>query len=74
MTIAVCTKSPRPNTVAIVYLTLLIPILGAFFGSSESEPLWQFAALGLIGGLAWSTPFTLTAARSKTDSRKSNGA
>ena len=73
MIVAGCTKHPRSNTVAIAYLTLLIPVLGAFFGSSGSEPLWQFAALGLIGGLAWSTPFALTAARSKTISKESKG-
>lgn len=73
MIIAGCTKYPRSNTVAIAYLTLLIPVLGAVFGSSGSEPLWQFAALGLIGGLAWSTPFALTAARSKTNSKNPNG-
>ena len=44
---------------AVAYLTLLIPVLGASFGASGSEPLWQFAVLGLVGGLVWSTPFAL---------------
>tara|TARA_Y100000758_G_C16057074_1_gene423497 strand:- start:91 stop:480 length:390 start_codon:yes stop_codon:yes gene_type:complete len=73
MIIAKCSKYPKSNTIAIAYLTLLMPILGALFGSSGSEPLWQFAALGVIGGLAWSTPFALTAAISKTNSKESNG-
>ena len=44
---------------AIAFLTLLIPVGGASFGASGSEPLWQFAALGLVGGLFWGTPFAL---------------
>ena len=48
---------------AIAYLTFLIPVLGAVFGSSGSEPFWQFAMLGLIGGLGWSIPFALWAGR-----------
>ena len=47
----------------IAYLTFLIPVLGAVFGSSGSEPFWQFAMLGLIGGLGWSIPFALWAGR-----------
>lgn len=43
----------------ISYMTLLIPVLGSSFGASGSEPLWQFAILGLIGGLIWSAPFAL---------------
>ena len=44
---------------AIAFLTLLIPVGGASFGASGSEPLWQFAALGLVGVLFWGTPFAL---------------
>ena len=43
----------------VAYMTLLMPVVGAFFGSSGSEPLWQFAVLGMAGGLVWSTPFSL---------------
>jgi len=51
----------------VAYMTLLMPVAGAFFGSSGSEPLWQFAVLGMAGGLVWSTPFGLwTLARSKS--------
>ena len=51
----------------VAYLTLLMPVAGAFFGSSGSEALWQFALLGMAGGLVWSTPFALwTFAKSKS--------
>ena len=51
----------------VAYLTLLMPVLGAFFGSSGSEPLAQFAILGMAGGIIWSTPFSLwRLARSKS--------
>ena len=51
----------------VAYLTLLMPVVGAFFGSSGSEALWQFAVLGMAGGLVWSTPFALWAiAKSKS--------
>ena len=43
----------------VAYMTLIMPVAGAFFGSSGSEPLWQFAVLGMAGGLAWITPFSL---------------
>jgi hypothetical protein len=43
----------------ITYLTFFIPTLGAAFGSSGSESLWQFAMLGLSGGLVWGIPFAL---------------
>ena len=48
---------------AITYLTFFIPVLGAVFGSSGSEPFWQFAMLGSLGGLGWSIPFALWAGR-----------
>ena len=51
----------------VAYMTLLMPVAGAFFGSSGSEALWQFALLGMAGGLVWSTPFALwTRAKSKS--------
>ena len=51
----------------VAYLTLLMPVVGAFFGSSGSEGLWQFALLGMAGGLVWSTPFAVwTLAKSKS--------
>jgi len=54
-------------TLPVAYMTILMPVVGAFFGSSGSEPLWQFAVLGMAGGLAWSTPFSLwTLAKSKS--------
>ena len=43
----------------VAYMTLIMPVVGAFFGSSGSEPLWQFGVLGMAGGLAWATPFSL---------------
>ena len=43
----------------VTYMTLLIPVLGALFGSSGSEPLWQFGLLGLFGALLWSVPFSI---------------
>ena len=55
--VAIATRSRIVMLLAVAYLTLLIPVLGASFGASGSEPLWQFAALGLVGGLVWSTPF-----------------
>ena len=55
--VALATRSGIKTTLAVAYLTLLIPILGANFGASGSEPLWLFGALGLVGGLFWSTPF-----------------
>ena len=57
--VAKATRSRIVILLAVAYLTLLIPVLGASFGASGSEPLWQFAALGLVGGLVWSTPFAL---------------
>ena len=43
----------------IAYLTFVIPVLGASFGASGSEPIWQYARLGFVGGLFWTTPFIL---------------
>ena len=43
----------------VTYLTFFIPTLGAIFGSSGSEPFWQFVMLGLAGGLGWSIPLAL---------------
>ena len=57
--VAIATRSRIVILLAVAYLTLLIPVLGASFGASGSEPLWQFAVLGLVGGLVWSTPFAL---------------
>ena len=57
--VAIATRSRIVILLAVAYLTLLIPVLGASFGASGSEPLWQFAALGLVGGLVWSSPFSL---------------
>jgi hypothetical protein len=57
--VALATRSGIKTTLAVAYLTLLIPILGAGFGASGSEPLWQHGALGLGGGLFWSSPFAI---------------
>ena len=46
-------------TLPVAYMTLLMPVVGSFFGSSGSEPLWLFGVLGMAGGVAWSTPFSL---------------
>ncbi|MDE0745089.1 MAG: hypothetical protein OSB66_05095 [SAR202 cluster bacterium] len=53
------TRSKSVFLLIVTYLTLLIPVLGALFGSSGSEPLWQFGLLGLIGSLFWSVPFSI---------------
>jgi FtsH-binding integral membrane protein len=57
--VALVTKSRIATTLVVAYLTLLIPVLGPAFGASGAEPLWQFAVLGLVGGVCWSTPFAL---------------
>lgn len=45
--------------IAIGNLTFIIPILGASFGASGSEPFISYALLGLAGGAFWSFPFIL---------------
>ena len=57
--ISIVTKTRFIILLPITYLTFFIPTLGAVFGSSGSEPFWQFAMLGLLGGLVWSIPFAL---------------
>ena len=57
--VALATRSGIVMLLAVAYLTLLIPVLGPAFGGTGSEPIWAFGALGLVGGLVWSTPFTL---------------
>ena len=65
--VTVITRSKIYIVFPVAYLTLLMPVVGAFFGSSGSEPLWQFAVLGMAGGLVWSTPVSLwTLAKSKS--------
>ena len=59
--VALGTRSKTVILLAIAYLTLLIPVLGPAFGGTGSEPIWAFGALGLVGGLFWSTPFALWA-------------
>ena len=59
--VALATRSRIVMLLAVAYLTLLIPVLGPAFGGTGSEPIWAFGALGLVGGLVWSTPFTLWA-------------
>ena len=58
--VALVTRSRIVILLAVAYLTLLIPVLGPAFGGTGSEPIWAFAALGLVGGLVWSTPFALS--------------
>ena len=53
------THSKSVFLLIVTYMTLLIPVLGALFGSSGSEPLWQFGLLGLFGSLFWSVPFSI---------------
>ena len=55
--VALVTRSRIVILLPVAYLTLLIPVLGPAFGGTGSEPIWVFGALGLIGGLVWSTPF-----------------
>ena len=57
--LSLATKTKFIMLLAITYLTFFIPVLGAVFGSSGSEPFWQFVMLGLLGGLGWSIPFAL---------------
>ena len=57
--VARVTRSKIVILLAVAYLTLLIPVLGPAFGGTGSEPIWAFGALGLVGGLVWSTPFAL---------------
>ena len=59
--VALATRSRISLLFAVAYLTLLIPVLGPAFGGTGSEPIWVFGALGLVGGLVWSTPFALWA-------------
>ena len=61
--LSIATKTRFIILLPITYLTFFIPTLGAVFGSSGSEPFWQFAMLGLLGGLGWSIPFALWAGR-----------
>ena len=53
------TKVKATTLLPVAYLTLFLPVLGAAFGASGSEPLWQYGLLGLAGGLIWSTPFAI---------------
>ena len=57
--IALVTHSSVKKFLAIAFLTLLIPVFGTSIGASGSEPLWQFGAIGLVGGLVWATLFAL---------------
>ena len=63
--VAWATKVKVATLLPIAYLTLLLPVLGAAFGASGAEPLWQYGLLGLAGGLFWSTPFALWQLRQK---------
>jgi hypothetical protein len=57
--VTLITRSKIYVVFPVAYLTLIMPVVGAFFGSSGSEPIWQFALLGMVGGLIWSTPLAL---------------
>ena len=59
--VTLITRSKIYVVFPVAYLTLIMPVVGAFFGSSGSEPMWQFAVLGMVGGLIWGTPFALWA-------------
>ena len=58
--VARATKAKIHILLAIAYLTLMIPVLGPAVGGTGAEPVWEFAALGLVGGLVWSIPFALS--------------
>tara|TARA_Y100001960_G_scaffold22880_1_gene20145 strand:- start:35 stop:394 length:360 start_codon:yes stop_codon:yes gene_type:complete len=58
---SMATKSKILMVMFVALLTMVIPMFGALFGSSGSEPLWQFALLGMTGGLFWGLPFTIWA-------------
>ena len=53
------TKSKVFMMLPVAFLTMVMPMFGALFGASGSEPLWQFALLGTVGGLLWGLPFTI---------------
>ena len=55
------TKSKILMMLPVALLTMVMPMLGALFGASGSEPLWQFVLLGMAGGLFWGLPFTIWA-------------
>ena len=55
------TKSKVLMMLPVAFLTMVMPMFGALFGASGSEPLWQFALLGMAGGLFWGIPFTIWA-------------
>ena len=57
--IAKLTKTNMFILIIIAILTTIIPVLGPAFGGTGKEPVWQFGAMGLIGGLIWSLPFFL---------------
>ena len=51
------------KTTLISFLTLIIPILGASFGSGDISLINQlgiFSFMGAIGGLIWSIPFSIS--------------
>jgi len=66
--VARCTKVRSMVCLIIAYLTFVIPVFGANFGASGSEPLWEFGALGLIGGLVWGSPFAIWSLLTKKQS------
>jgi len=45
--------------IAISNLIFIVPILGASFGASGSEPFISYVLLGLVGGAFWSLPFII---------------
>ena len=53
----------------VAYATLVIPVLGAAFGGTGSEPPWAYGILGLVGGLGWTTPIALWTLFTKGDKR-----
>ena len=52
-------KTGKANVLAVAYATLLVPVIGPAFGGTGSESPILFAALGLVGGLIWGTPYAL---------------
>lgn len=61
--VARATNSKTITLLIVAYLTLAVPILGSIVGDSDFDigVLGVLVALGLVGGLVWSTPFALLA-------------
>ena len=70
--VALATRSKIGILLTVAFLTLVIPVCGASFGASGSEPLWMFGALGLVGGLVWSIPFSLWELKNRSNNKSTS--